>query len=99
MFLTLSSRRFNFHLKIGKSFLGIRMSFHQSSLQIFAMAFQFITLGLEAPVAHHQQIVIFDTMIHSALQRILILFKLRNTPMEWHPAILSNDSFSIPGQF
>jgi hypothetical protein len=62
-----SFHSFNPRLKISNSFLGVRMSFRQSSLQFFTAAFQLIALRQEAFVAHHQHIVIFDAMIHNVL--------------------------------
>jgi hypothetical protein len=56
-------------------------------------------LNQEAVVAHQQQIVVLDAIIHSALQCAFILFELYNTLVERCPAILSNDSFGSSSQF
>jgi DNA-binding sugar fermentation-stimulating protein len=63
------------------------------------VVFEFTVLSQEAFVAHHQKIVILDTIIHSALRRAFIRFELYNTLVEWCSAVLSDDSFGSSSHF
>jgi hypothetical protein len=94
-----SLSRPDFHLQSSNYLFSVRTNLHKLFLQIFKVVFEISALSKEVVVAYLQQIVVIDTIIHSVLQRALILFELSNTLAERRPTVLSNDSFSNSSQF